>query len=255
MSPPPNNVLPSPCPWISCPVSPTIWTEARFTAHLEEHWADTLRRWSGPRKCDWLNCKSKATFKSPASLKSHILNIHVTPLVCTHPQCTYTKPFGKESDLSRHVETVHEKADRHKCPVELCEAHITGFARKDKLLNHIREQHDNLRCPFNHCFATVLEIQQESHLQRFHGSFECALGACETGLASCFLEANFRSHLRKHHNISYDAVLALMRTLRSTKDNTARGYHIVRLRKWQDCPVCSNVPSSGYVEDIQSHNE
>jgi hypothetical protein len=43
------------------------------------------------------------------------------------------------ADLSTtlYISTVNEEADYHKCPVELCEAHITGFARKDKLLNHI----------------------------------------------------------------------------------------------------------------------
>jgi hypothetical protein len=235
---------PSPCPWIPCSASSAIRTKSETTAHLQDHWDERRRQWPDLKTCGWPNCQSQATFKSPGSLKSHIFNIHVTPLVCTHPQCTYTRPFGKQYELNRHINTVHAASQHYKCPVESCEAHTTGFARKDKLLNHMREQHENLRCPYNHCFATVLETQQELHLQQFHGSFECALGACNASAASRFLEKDLRQHLRKHHNLTYDPSGSLVRTLKRTEDNTARPSHIANLRTWQDCPVCSKAQSA-----------
>ncbi|CZR66415.1 uncharacterized protein PAC_16316 [Phialocephala subalpina] len=252
----PNIASPSPspslCSWIFCSTRSAIRTEAETTTHLEAHWEETLQQWLGPRGCIWPDCSSRATFKSPGSLKSHILNIHISPLVCTYPQCTYSKPFGKQWDLRRHIETVHAASCDHMCPVKSCEAHTKGFARKDKLLNHIREQHDNLRCPYNHCSATVLETEQDAHLQQFHGSFECALGACEKGLASCFLAIGLRRHLRSHHNMNADPVDTLMSRLRQTGDNTARSSHIVGLRKWKDCPACSEAQNN---EDFQTQNE
>lgn len=230
-----------------------------MTSHLEAHWEETLRQWRGPRGCNWPDCPSRATFESPSSLKSHIFNIHINPLVCTYPQCTYLKPFGKKCDLRRHIETVHEAASNHTCPVESCEANIKGFARKDKLLNHIREQHDNLRCPYNHCYATVLETEQDAHLQQFHGSFECALGACEKGPASCFPEIGLQRHLRRHHNMTADPVRVLLRQVSNREDHTARSIHIVRLRTWKDCPACSEAQSAWEFaqnkEEFQTQSE
>jgi hypothetical protein len=255
----PTIASPSPCSWISCSTRSTKRNEAEMAAHLDAHWEDTLRQWLGPRGCNWPDCPSRATFKSPSSLKSHIFNIHIGPLVCTYPQCTYPNPFGKQCDLRRHIETVHKPSSSHTCPVESCEANINGFARKDKLLNHIREQHDNLRCPYNHCHATVLETEQDAHLQQFHGSFECALGACEKGPASCFLEVGLRRHLRRHHNMTADPIGTLMVYVKRTEDHTARSIHIVRLRKWKDCPTCSEAQSALELvqinEDFQNQSE
>lgn len=240
----PNIASPSLCPWVSCSTRSAIRTEAETTAHLEAHWKETVEQWLGPRGCKWPGCPSRATFKSPSSLKAHVFNIHVSPLVCTYPQCTYTNPFGKQSDLRRHIATIHEAISNYICPVELCEANIKGFARKDKLLNHIREQHDNLRCPYNHCYATVLETEQDTHLQQFHGSFECALGACEKGPASCFMAVGLRRHVRRDHNLTVDPAINLIDRVCATEDNTARSSHIVHLRKWKDCPACSEAQSA-----------
>src|SRR5258708_721133 len=78
-------------------------------AHFEEHWKDLSKQWSGASKCGWPKCPSKATFKSRNAWKTHVYNIHVDPLVCTLPQCSYTKPFGKRNDLYRHISTAHEE--------------------------------------------------------------------------------------------------------------------------------------------------
>jgi len=231
----------SPCNWVSCATRLVARTETEIAAHLKVHLQETLRQWSGPRGCIWKECPSKSTFKSPGAFKSHIFNIHVSPLVCTFPQCTYTKPFGKKYDLDRHVATTHAASSTHVCPVESCDANTNGFARKDKLLNHIREEHDNLRCPYNHCYAIVLATEQDAHLQEVHGSFECALGACEHGPASCFRKVGLKRHFRKHHNMTVDPTQTVMAKTRKTMDKTARSPHIARLRTWKDCPTCSEA--------------
>ncbi|KAH8654129.1 hypothetical protein BGZ60DRAFT_161251 [Tricladium varicosporioides] len=234
----------TPCLWVSCSTRSTIRSEAETATHLEIHWRETLGQWLGPRGCIWPDCSSRATFKSPGSLRSHIFNIHINPLVCTYPQCTYTNPFGKQCDLRRHVETVHESSCNHICPVESCEANVKGFARKDKLLNHIREQHENLRCPYNHCSATVLKTGQDAHLKQYHGRFECALGACDNGLQSCFSKVGLKRHLRRDHKMTFDPAEILMRELVRSHENTARPSHIVMIRKWKDCLACPEAQNT-----------
>lgn len=180
----------------------------------------------------------------------------MNPLVCTYPQCTRTDPFGKQCDLRRHIETVHETSSNHICPVESCEANIKGFARKDKLLNHIREVHDNFRCPYNHCYATVLEMEQEAHLLQSHGLYECALGACENGVASRFAKNGLQRHVRRQHNMTFDPAKSLMSRVEKTKDKTARSSQIRRIRKFHDCSSCSEAQGAlGFdqnVEDFQT---
>src|SRR2546421_12902555 len=85
--------------------------------------------WSGPQKCFWRDCTSKATFHSPSSLKAHIRNIHVSPLVCTRPGCSYKKPFGKPCDLNRHMTTIHNTERGYQCLESDCQK---VFSRKDK---------------------------------------------------------------------------------------------------------------------------
>lgn len=231
----------TPCAWMSCSTRFLPRSDAELTAHHEDRLKEIHQEWSGPRGCDWANCASKATFKAPGSLKEHLFNIHINPLICTYSQCNNTKPFGKQYDLRRHLATAHTVSSMHMCPVQSCDAKITGFARKDKLLKHMREQHDHLRCPYNHCYATVLATEQGAHLQQVHGTFECALGVCEKGPTSCFSEIGLKRHLRQHHNMTFDPIRNLVREVRTTADKTARSPHIARLRKWKDCPSCSEA--------------
>lgn len=224
------------CPWVGCSASAIGRNELETKAHLDEHWSAMAEQWSPGTKCSWPSCASKAVFKSFSSLKTHTLNIHVRPLVCTAPQCSYKKPFGKMYELQRHIATAHGDGCNCKCPVEGCEASLTGFSRKDKMLKHLREQHDVLKCPYNHCSATVLKTETESHLQQFHGSFECALGSCETGLKSCFRKIGLQRHLRTHHSITNDPVQTIMSHVRKSDDKTAHG--LLRTA-WQDCRLCS----------------
>jgi hypothetical protein len=194
-----------------------------------------MTTWLGPTKCDWPNCTSKATFKTPASLNTHTTNIHTTPLICSVPQCSYKKPFGKNYELQRHIETIHGNETPHKCPVKDCEQHASGFSRKDKLKKHMREQHTLLKCPYNHCAAEVVEEETKLHVQQFHGPFECAMASCETGSKSYFTLESALRHLRSCHAMSHDVAYSALQFADSSKDRTIRAPFWVS----RDCEVCS----------------
>jgi hypothetical protein len=198
----------------------------------------TLNQWSGSSKCPWPNCSSKATFKTPSSLRTHLSNIHVTPLICTQPQCPYQRPFGKQYELDRHISTAHGEARNHRCPIDTCDASVTGFARKDKLIKHLREEHENLKCPYNHCFATVLAEETEKHLLQSHDDYECALQGCQYGGASRFSRVNLKRHLRRDHLVTGDPANRLMWILDASKKMTADGEFTGRWRQTQKCATC-----------------
>lgn len=194
-------------------------------------------KWKGPTKCTWPNCTSKATFKTRAALATHTGNIHITPLLCSVPECSYKKPFGKNYELRRHIQTAHENTQAHKCPFEDCESHISGFSRKDKLIKHTKEKHLLMRCPYNHCFAEVAEVETELHMERFHGDYECAIGSCGTKLNSRFRREELLTHLRSYHNMSYDAANNIQYKLTQTINKTA--YASDTTGKWRDCNMCT----------------
>lgn len=59
-------------------------------------------------------------------------------LQCRWEGCTYTRDFGRESELLRHIRLIHIRPRRYPCPVSPgCRA----FNRKDNLLEHLRRIH------------------------------------------------------------------------------------------------------------------
>jgi hypothetical protein len=210
------------CPWIACSVTlPREVGDAE--AHCDQHAKEILEQWSSASKCPWPTCRSKATFKTRSSLRTHLSNVHVTPLICDAPLCLYKKPFGKKYELDRHMLTAHGangETSIYKCTIETCEASITRFARRDKLLKHLREERENLKCPFAHCVAIVLATKEEEHIQKFHGSYECAMTGCENSGSSRFLEVNLKRHLRRDHRLTFNPVQRLIAFLRRTGNNT-----------------------------------
>jgi len=226
------------CPWPTCSTGlPSIANEVK--QHLNNHWSETEAQWIGASKCPWSKCSSRATFKSPGSLKIHLFNIHVTPLVCKYPLCTYTKPFGRQFDLDRHILTAHGDARDHKCPIESCPSSVTGFARKDKLVKHLKEEHENVRCPYNHCFAAVPKLQEETHVQQSHGEYECGIGGCENGGVSRFMLVDLKRHLRRDHGMTYDPVWRLGHRLVKSGGKTANPHTSYMCKKWLNCATCS----------------
>jgi hypothetical protein len=50
--------------------------------------------------------------------------------------------------------------------------------------------------------------------------------------------------------MTLDPVSNLLRRVSETEDHTARSIHIVRLRKWKDCPACIEAQSAlGVVQN------
>jgi hypothetical protein len=195
-----------------------------------------LESWNGPTKCSWPNCSS-TLFKEKYLLKRHLRNIHVTPLRCSVVGCSRIQPFGKESDLTRHVKEIHETL-RLFCPVESCKS---SFARKYVLDNHIREEHENVRCTLNHCGASILDGEQESHIKDAHDDYECALGACVGGSRSRFTRKAARLHLANMHKIGKATVRQIFQfeNLLFHRRLDQRTFDDFRLiKKFEDCQGC-----------------
>jgi hypothetical protein len=199
--------------------------------------------WSGPQKCFWRDCASKATFHSPSSLKAHIRNIHVTPLVCTRPGCSYKKPFGKPCDLNRHMATIHNTERGYQCLESDCQK---VFSRKDKMMEHAKEKHELFQYPCNHCSAIVFSVERESHLQLFHGRYECAIGSCEFGSRSNFTRQSLSRHMRTCHRMTADPVEGIIARLSTDTEGDGALYAKTPLRPtYRDCAACQESQRAG----------
>ncbi|KAH8748709.1 hypothetical protein F5882DRAFT_421923 [Hyaloscypha sp. PMI_1271] len=211
------------CPWPRSVAHHTLFqNDAEASIHFHTHQNAMLESWNGPTKCSWPNCSS-TLFKEKYLLNRHLKNIHVTPLRCSVVGCSRLEPFGKESDLKRHVKEIHE-ALRILCPVESCESNSIGFARKYNLDKHMREEHDN-----------------ESHIKDAHGDYECALGACGNGLRSCFTVEAARLHLIIVHKMNRNTAYRPIDTPYYQKNrlidrNAFRYFHLIK--KFEDCQAC-----------------
>lgn len=224
------------CPFTACSGIFERGTKSEET-HFRWHEVEIRRHWRGESRCIWPDCPSKAIFKSPGQLKTHLFNIHVAPLVCAEPKCSYKKPFRNQHDLRRHIATAHGETRSYKCPIEDCDASTKGFARKDKLLKHIRQEHENVRCEYNHCSAVVLATQTASHLSQYHGDFECQVGGCRNSPASRFTKLTFKRHLRRDHSIGFDSTYSLTNLHVGMSEIAITSY----LAKFpvEDCKICS----------------
>lgn len=199
------------------------------------------------------DCHYKAEFRTPSQRRQHVQNIHQHPLLCTIPGCTYRRPFGRVSDLTRHVRSVHEAARGHICPYESCPAHTDGFKRQDKLRKHLRENHPRVQCQQAHCYAIVSGAEQQSHIEEAHGSYECAIGLCQFSPASHFRMDQLKRHLRVHHKMSWDACLNVMAKLQVSDSTTVRSEHLSnsnRKVEWEKCSVCVPQQTAEAMEPI-----
>lgn len=215
--------------------STVVPTATSAPTHIPD--VDIDIEWFGPQKCHWQACASKATFRSPSSLKAHIRNVHVSPLICTHPGCSYMKPFGKQCDLKRHIATIHGTKHIYRCLESECKE---TFSRKDKMMKHARENHELFRCSCNHCLAIVCATQRQSHLKEAHGLFECAIGSCKSGGRSYFHKKDLRGHLKRIHGVrDYWVDMELRGFPNDTKKDEVlyfRGEQIPALSR--DCASC-----------------
>lgn len=129
------------------------------------------------------------------------------------------------------------------CRVTSCDTPINEFARKDHLIIHMRERHDNYYCPMNHCprgkgasFATPEEVAE--HIQNFHDgdTYECAIGACARGSSSKFNGDSVRGHLRNHHRLIF--LTNILGNMHSRGRRTLRQVDIPRGIPLRDCKIC-----------------
>lgn len=200
--------------------------------------------------CKQGDCLGKPKdFSTQRGLREHIRNIHTNPLKCMAPDCKRDRPFGRKSDLTRHVLCFHkgEEARIYKCQVKTCREHDYGFPRKDKLDQHMAASHRRLRCTITHCGATVWEGAEADHLSEGHGKFECALGACEA-YRSSFTKWDLYFHLNDDHKIwrpGGDVPNGFFLRLENLGLATVRIEDIPRLYtipvdQIRDCDICTN---------------
>lgn len=166
-----------------------------------------MQAWSAGHKCTWPECASKAVFKTRGAFNRHITNLHEKPLLCLVANCSHKTPFGRISDLRRHVQSTHSIERQFICSITSCDARIKEFARKDHLTKHMRERHDSYFCPMNHCFHSSKSSFAKpedlaEHIKTAHGPYECAVKACARASSSKFRPDTLFKHLLKHHGES-----------------------------------------------------
>lgn len=256
------------CTWNKCEWSST--SSIIFGQHMNEHYEAAAKLWFKGSRCLWQGCKSKASFGTERLYRSHLKNIHAKPLLCTETGCKYKKPFRDENDLTRHQFTKHSAVNKWECPYDFCEAQTKTFARKDKLMKHIRDtQHqDDARCPFSHCRARQLSIgavfstrkQIVEHFVSEHSpnnssGLSCGLGSCASDIAEQnWSQDGLARHLYKDHFSSkygyYFLYIVAQSVLPSnsiltvkTLDSIPSGLpHHIREdwnKKYHDCKVCA----------------
>ncbi|KAJ8061322.1 hypothetical protein OCU04_010385 [Sclerotinia nivalis] len=229
------------------------------TSHQRrEHARVLLDSFSGPNRCPWTGCTSRAKFANSKFLNIHLNNIHVEPLICGVIGCGYQKPFRNKHDLERHRRTAHMSIKEFACPYPSCSEEGLGFARKDKLLVHFRDAHGGSSgnvCPILHCGGILSgdgrgeeEEGKESmaeHMKRDHGNFECALGSCDHKYGkqktkSLFSDQGLEKHLKKEHGINGSEALRIVSVARKIKEKTVRLNNVGNGCMWQNCKTCGS---------------
>ena len=104
--------------------------------------------WTEPKPCLLEGCRSKHLFPTPQSFSSHLKNVHEKAVFCPEPYCTFGKPFANNTDLKRHVNTIHKEKKPFKCERQHCHRKVKAWPRKDKLRLHNQKHHSNFRCFF-----------------------------------------------------------------------------------------------------------
>jgi hypothetical protein len=110
-------------------------------AHLEAGWIPSL--------CPLEGCRKNYVFPTYKSWSTHVTNVHNKSernIVCPEPSCPHVGPFVNNTDLKRHIASVHKKEKIYKCWRPNCVQRIKAWARKDKLTRHNKDHHSNFRC-------------------------------------------------------------------------------------------------------------
>jgi hypothetical protein len=102
----------------------------------------------------------------------------------------------------------------------------------------MREEHDNVRCSLNHCGASILDGEQESHIKDAHGDYECALAACGNGLRSFFTREAARLHLISAHKMDRDTALYPVYFTPNYLIDRESFKRFDLIKKFEDCQGC-----------------
>ncbi|KUJ16333.1 uncharacterized protein LY89DRAFT_80112 [Mollisia scopiformis] len=248
---------PSCCSWLSCSLGNVPFlNDADLKIHLESHAISVTQNWAGTSKCTWSGCKSKAVFKLLSSLERHLENIHVAPIICVIPSCSFKGPFRNNYELQRHAHQKHSNVKAFWCPFKGCKL---SFARKDKWAQHIEEvEHENdLFCPVLHCdkeirgdfqgFQSRKEISHHIFNEHMKASgevraWECHIGGCDIQ-SSCLklTVSQMRRHLRRDHGLSQSNLDTLV-NFDSAEHHIVWSSQMSSAFSWSVCKLC--VPPS-----------
>ncbi|PMD12799.1 hypothetical protein NA56DRAFT_454081 [Hyaloscypha hepaticicola] len=229
------------CTWKECPTTLPFANDADLELHLKSHAEDVIQRLSNDGSCTWSGY-SKAKFKLSA-LKLHLQNVHVKPLICGHPGCSYKRPFRNISDLQRHVHTKHSQTGVFRCPYKECRSSTRTFKRKDKWLKHVEDAQHQLDkfCPVQHCWigarggSVNFENPKEvvKHMLDAHGGtsdqvrhFSCAIGGCEVGDPPFLTKHQLMSHLMLHHHFGFAMTQLVVDAVETTEGHQLQLAHL-----------------------------
>jgi hypothetical protein len=256
------------CSWPKCGLTDVFKGLKAIQEHVEKVHITTLQ--AACPGCKWPDCESKnGSFKTPKLLNDHLQNIHIEPLICVHPRCPHTKPFGKQGDLERHHKSKHAGGSMpHKCPHTSCPKPINGFARRDKLREHLRNWHGNFEClqqgchrgpgngfktegqltshtqtahktlrtgcPLPHCETSntteaARGVPLKVHFEAIHGDYDCELGICERARSSEFIPDTLKKHLINHHVIDPSEAVGLVDALVKAGESALKDSQLLRL--------------------------
>ncbi|KAN0121981.1 hypothetical protein V8E51_000307 [Hyaloscypha variabilis] len=243
------------CTWKDCPSTFPFPCDADLERHLEGHAQDVVQRWSGATDCPWSGCPSRERFKLLSPLKIHLQNVHVNPLLCVRPNCSFKRPFRNHRDLQRHVETKHAQTGDFRCPYKECATSIVTYRRKDKWLKHVQDaQHqlDNF-CPVQHCEKEArntslsgFENQRGvmNHMFNVHTGtrldvrdFSCALLGCEHGDPPYLTKYQMARHLREDHYV--EGAQNIVDAVEKSRSHQLNAQLVPRGTIYFPCRLCS----------------
>jgi len=248
------------CNWSSCG-NLRFQKQEAFAQHQQAHCDDLIQAAQASKRlsfiCGWESCKlhkNAREFKTMGALRKH-LQQHVKNHWCSHATCSIS--FSRRSDLKRHMETKHSTNRPFFCSFDACDRSADGFARKDKLDDHLKKTHPMFQCSFDHCESKVLESEMHFHLNEMHsgktielqreGMYECNLSGCESSL-SRFNALSAKKHLIRHHGVSDGgAWWAVNNAPKSGPHDTRGGSFILwsgaRMSN-RPCPCCARDKTS-----------
>ncbi|KAF2418379.1 hypothetical protein EJ08DRAFT_63564 [Tothia fuscella] len=240
----------SPCPLQAGTASPICTSHSELTRHQEAHALQLCEQWAVPSQCHWPYCssiKKCRIFSTRRDMQKHIHRAHIKRYWCSQRTCNLG--FSAPSDFNRHAYTAHSEERNYLCSVEDCNRSFNGFSRVDKLNEHKRRDHENVLCPFDHCGMSMVEIDWEKHVNRFHFAnsnydkvYECSLPGCES-TDSKFTYVHAQKHLEKGHGLNWSRVNNILHSSKRIDETEPHSFMLQNDRAGRsdvstDCKPC-----------------